>query len=258
MALAERRFRPEFEVAFDAWRATNPETNPNAPRGPTYMPQYHRPELREAAALDTQADAAFEAGSSDGERSDKYITFHALRRTYAALRAELGEHPAVTAAQMGHRDPRMTLRVYTDVTGQRPRTRMAGVLGAGEWAPMGTNRVKPDAEPGGQLSLDQLETAAVAGGTGDGSDGTRTRGLRRDRPVRRRRRLTTGDDARPVSPLPMRDRGRPDRMDKRSRSAPDRRRSGVVVASSIQPCPAAALASSRALIESSESRARWP
>ena len=73
MALAEHRFRPEFEVAFDAWRATHPETNPNAPRGPTYMPQYHQPELREAAALDTQADAAFEAGSSDGETSDKYI-----------------------------------------------------------------------------------------------------------------------------------------------------------------------------------------
>lgn len=36
------------------------------------------------------------------------ITFHSLRRTYAALRAELGEHPAITAAQMGHRDPRMT------------------------------------------------------------------------------------------------------------------------------------------------------
>ena len=50
------------------------------------------------------------------------ITFHALRRTYAALRAELGEHPAITAAQMGHRDPRMTLRVYTDVTGLRPQT----------------------------------------------------------------------------------------------------------------------------------------
>ena len=111
------------------------------------------------------------------------ITFHALRRTYAALRAELGEHPAVTAAQMGHRDPRMTLRVYTDVTGQRPRTRMAGVLGTDAWAPMGTGARSPDAESGEQLSLEQLETAAVAGGTGDGSDGTRTRGLRRDRPA---------------------------------------------------------------------------
>lgn len=28
------------------------------------------------------------------------ITFHALRRTYAALRAKLGEHPAIIAAQM--------------------------------------------------------------------------------------------------------------------------------------------------------------
>jgi len=62
------------------------------------------------------------------------ITFHALRRTYAALRAELGEHPAITAAQMGHRDPRMTLRVYTDVTGMKPRTRIGGLLGEGDWA----------------------------------------------------------------------------------------------------------------------------
>jgi hypothetical protein len=111
------------------------------------------------------------------------ITFHALRRTYAALRAELGEHPAITAAQMGHRDPRMTLRVYTDVTGQRPRTRMAGVLGTGEWPPMGTGAHSPDAETGEQLSLQALGTAAVAGGTENGSDGTRTRGLRRDRPA---------------------------------------------------------------------------
>ena len=73
MALAEHRFRPGFRVAFDAWRATNPETNPNAPRGPTYMPQYHQPGLREANALNTQADAAFEAGASAGETSDKYI-----------------------------------------------------------------------------------------------------------------------------------------------------------------------------------------
>ena len=46
---------------------------------------------------------------------------------------------------------------------------------------MGTSEGSPEVEPGGQLTLDQLETAAVAGGTGDGSDGTRTRGLRRDR-----------------------------------------------------------------------------
>jgi hypothetical protein len=73
MALAERRFRPEFRVAFDAWRATHPETNPNAPKGPTYMRQYKQPGLAESKKLDQQADAAFEEGSNDGETSDDYI-----------------------------------------------------------------------------------------------------------------------------------------------------------------------------------------
>ncbi len=31
MRLAEKRFRPEFHVAFDAWLATNPATNDAAP-----------------------------------------------------------------------------------------------------------------------------------------------------------------------------------------------------------------------------------
>ena len=73
MALAEHRFRPAFHVAFDAWQATNPETNPNAPRGPTYMPQYREPGLQAANSLNNQADADFDAGASAGERSDKYI-----------------------------------------------------------------------------------------------------------------------------------------------------------------------------------------
>jgi hypothetical protein len=73
MALAERRFRPEFRIAFDAWRATNPETNPDAPRGPTYMPQYRRPELEVARRLDEQANEAFARGASAGNRADDYV-----------------------------------------------------------------------------------------------------------------------------------------------------------------------------------------
>jgi hypothetical protein len=73
MALAEHRFRPQFRVAFEAWRATNPETNPNAPRGPTYMPQYKQPGLAKGKALDGQADEAFATGASEGETSDKYV-----------------------------------------------------------------------------------------------------------------------------------------------------------------------------------------
>ncbi|HSD24773.1 MAG TPA: hypothetical protein VLB79_10650 [Solirubrobacterales bacterium] len=73
MALAERRFRPEFRVAFDAWRATHPETNPNAPKGPTYVPEYHQPRLEEATALDQQATKAFSDGEEAGSTSDKYV-----------------------------------------------------------------------------------------------------------------------------------------------------------------------------------------
>jgi hypothetical protein len=73
MALAERRFRPSFRVAFDAWRATRPEANPNAPRGPTYMPQYRQPEFEVARRLDDEADEAFASGASAGNTADDYV-----------------------------------------------------------------------------------------------------------------------------------------------------------------------------------------
>ena len=71
--LAEHRFRPAFKVAFDAWRATKPETNPRAPRGPTYMPQYKEPGLARQRALDAHADKAFLEGEKSGATADKYV-----------------------------------------------------------------------------------------------------------------------------------------------------------------------------------------
>ena len=73
MALAEHRFRPEFRVAFDAWRATSPETNPNAPRGPTYMPQYRQPGLREGGSAGQPGGRRLRFGGSAGETADKYV-----------------------------------------------------------------------------------------------------------------------------------------------------------------------------------------
>jgi hypothetical protein len=73
MRLAERRFRPDFKVAFDAWRATKPDTNRDAPRGPTYMPQYKRPGTAEARILDERAKTAFHDGERDGSTGDKYV-----------------------------------------------------------------------------------------------------------------------------------------------------------------------------------------
>jgi hypothetical protein len=72
-AIAERRFRPEFKVAFDAWMATDPFRNPRAPPGPTYMPQYRLADQAEAVALDREAVAASAAGNHAGEVGDDYI-----------------------------------------------------------------------------------------------------------------------------------------------------------------------------------------
>jgi hypothetical protein len=72
-AIAERRFRPEFRIAFNAWMATDPLRNPNAPPGPTYMPQYKLPAQAQANALDNAADAKFNAGNQAGLTGDNYV-----------------------------------------------------------------------------------------------------------------------------------------------------------------------------------------
>ena len=72
-SVAERRFRPAFKVAFDAWMATQPFTNPSAPPGPTYMPEYRQPELTQAAALDERASSQYSLGVQAGANSDNYV-----------------------------------------------------------------------------------------------------------------------------------------------------------------------------------------
>jgi hypothetical protein len=73
MDIAERRFRPEFRDAFDAWLATDPEHNPAAPPGPTYMPNYQQSEKEEAQALDKEAEAVFRTGEHSGGVADEYV-----------------------------------------------------------------------------------------------------------------------------------------------------------------------------------------
>ncbi|HUK73067.1 MAG TPA: hypothetical protein VLW50_30675 [Streptosporangiaceae bacterium] len=72
-SVAERRFRPQFLVAFKAWLATDPLHNSHAPPGPTYMPQYKIAEQTTANSLDTASDAKFQVGTHDGLISDDYI-----------------------------------------------------------------------------------------------------------------------------------------------------------------------------------------
>jgi hypothetical protein len=72
-AIAVRRFRPAFRVAFNAWMATDPLHNPHSPPGPTYMPQYKQPEQAKANEFDNAATAQFNAGNHAGLISDNYV-----------------------------------------------------------------------------------------------------------------------------------------------------------------------------------------
>jgi hypothetical protein len=71
--VAVRRFRPIFRTAFDAWMATDPLHNKNAPPGPTYMPQYKLPAQAKANALDRAASEKFATGNHDGTVGDDYV-----------------------------------------------------------------------------------------------------------------------------------------------------------------------------------------
>jgi hypothetical protein len=72
-AIAVRRFRPQFLVAFNAWMATNPLHNPHSPPGPTYMPQYKLPAQTQADTYDNEAAAKFQEGNSAATTGDNYV-----------------------------------------------------------------------------------------------------------------------------------------------------------------------------------------
>jgi hypothetical protein len=72
-ALYERRFSPPFKAAFDVWIGLDPLTNPDAPAGPSFMPQYRNPLLEEGRELNDRADRLFDAGTASRHQADEYI-----------------------------------------------------------------------------------------------------------------------------------------------------------------------------------------
>jgi hypothetical protein len=86
-ALFERRFRPEYRPAFKAWLRLDPLTNPKAPPGPLWVPQYHNAAAARAAAYDVRATAAFDAGTISRERGEKYLRNTVLLATVLFLTA---------------------------------------------------------------------------------------------------------------------------------------------------------------------------
>lgn len=69
----QRRFRPAFVPAFDAWIAQHPFTNPNAVPGPLYMPQYRLADTARAQVLSNEADDLYQEGTDAKGHDDDYI-----------------------------------------------------------------------------------------------------------------------------------------------------------------------------------------
>jgi hypothetical protein len=69
----ERRFRPEFALAYQAWLKTDPFGNANAPLGPSFMPEYRPARIERARSLSREARQAYERGVATRETGDDYI-----------------------------------------------------------------------------------------------------------------------------------------------------------------------------------------
>lgn len=68
----QQRFRDEFAVAFEAWIALDPFTNPAAPATPLGMAEYQLAADENADELEAHADALFLAGEEANSYSDVY------------------------------------------------------------------------------------------------------------------------------------------------------------------------------------------
>ena len=72
-AFYEKRFRGEFQPAFDAWLEADPANNPDAPETPFEMPEYQPAKFEEATQLELDAEGLFEEGRAANQQSDDYI-----------------------------------------------------------------------------------------------------------------------------------------------------------------------------------------
>jgi hypothetical protein len=66
------RFRPELEVAYEAWVALDPWTSSDAPPSPLAMPEYQLALDKESADLLAQAEALFASGEDANTVSDVF------------------------------------------------------------------------------------------------------------------------------------------------------------------------------------------
>jgi hypothetical protein len=87
VAFYERRFRPEYAVAFAAWMRLDPINNPAAPSGPIFMAEYRSEDTRQSEVLASEAARYFDAGVSTREIGDHYVRVTVLLATVLLLTA---------------------------------------------------------------------------------------------------------------------------------------------------------------------------
>jgi hypothetical protein len=88
----ERRFRDEFRPAFDAWLATQPLTDPDAPLTPFAMPDYKLAEADRASQVNREAGEHADAAGAANRNADEYLLAVVLFATalfFAALSGKL-------------------------------------------------------------------------------------------------------------------------------------------------------------------------
>ena len=110
--VAVKRLRPGYRPAFDAWVATKPLTNPKAPAGPAYMPQYKIPQAAQAKAFDAAADESFTEGAHAGLTSDKYVRITVFLATVLFL-VGISSHFPVKGGRYGLIGTGVVLLVYS-------------------------------------------------------------------------------------------------------------------------------------------------
>jgi hypothetical protein len=68
-----KRFRPEFKPAVEAWLATRPLRNPDAPLTPFAMPEYRLEASAEAERLDAEAEVSSATVRRNIQRASNYV-----------------------------------------------------------------------------------------------------------------------------------------------------------------------------------------
>jgi hypothetical protein len=86
-AFYERRFRPEYAVAFAAWWKLDPINNSAAPPGPIFMPEYKSASSQEAGHLVQEAQHHFDKGVSMRDSGDRYVKITVFLATVLLLTA---------------------------------------------------------------------------------------------------------------------------------------------------------------------------